>query len=367
MALETPYYLIDERRLLRNLKIIRRISKGSGAKFVLALKCFAAWSVFGLMRQYLDGTTSSSPHEARLGREKFGKEVHAYSVAFSRKDIEDIRPIADKIIFNSLSQLERFAPALRGCDIGLRLNPGVSYSRFDLADPARRFSRLGVTDRASLHKALPFLSGAMFHFNCENDDFKVFSDHLDLIGRAYGAVLRRLKWVSLGGGIYFTKEGYPVERFVKRLKDFGGRFGVQVYCEPGESVITQAAQLVTTVLDIVRNRTDIAIVDASTEAHMLDLLVYRQAAKIQTGGRGRFSTMIAGRSCLAGDIFGTYRFPSRLKVGSTIRFADAGGYTMVKKNWFNGLAMPAIAVKRLNGATDVVRRFGYRDYVASLS
>ncbi len=367
MVLETPYYLIDEQRLLRNLKIIARIRNGSGAKFVLALKCFSTWSVFGLLREYLDGTTSSSPYEARLGREKFGKEVHAYCVAYSRKDIRAVGPIADKIIFNSLSQLRRFAPALRGRDLGLRVNPRVSTSRFDLADPARKHSRLGATDKRDLSKALPLLSGVMFHFNCENDDFKDFSAHLDFISDVYGPVLRRLEWVSLGGGLYFTKEGYPVKRFTQRLKEFGDRFRVQVYCEPGESVVTGSAELVTTVLDIVRNRIDIAIVDASTEAHMLDLLVYRQPAKIMDAGRGQYRYMIAGRSCLAGDVFGTYRFSRRLKVGSTVRFADAGGYTMVKKNWFNGLKMPAIVVKRRNGRTQTVRRFGYKDFVGTLS
>jgi len=365
--LETPYYLIDEQRLLKNLKTIERIRRVSGARFVLALKCFSAWSVFGLLRRYLDGTTSSSPYEARLGREKFGKEVHAYAAAYSPQDIRAVRPIADKIIFNSLSQLRRFAPVLRGRDLGVRVNPGVSYSHFDLADPARRHSRLGVTDTRALVKALGLLKGVMFHFNCENDDFKDLSRHLDLISDVYGPVLRRLEWVSLGGGLSFTKEGYPVGRFTKKIKEFGDRFQVQVYCEPGESVVTGSAELVTTVLDIVRNRIDIAIVDASTEAHMLDLLVYRQSAKVKEAGRGRYRYMVAGRSCLAGDVFGTYRFPRRLKVGSILRFTDAAGYTMVKKNWFNGLKMPAIVVKRRNGRTQVVRRFAYKDFVGSLS
>ena len=367
MVCETPYYLIDEQRLLRNLRIIQRIRSGSGAKFVLALKCFSTWSVFGLLRGYLDGTTSSSPYEARLGREKFGKEVHAYSVAYSRQDIAAVRPIADKIIFNSLSQLKRYAWLLRGCDLGLRVNPGVSYSPFDLADPARRYSRLGVTDKGQLWEALALIKGVMFHFNCENDDFAAFSRHMDLIAATYGDVLGRLQWVSLGGGLYFTKEGYPVGKFTKKIKEFGERFRVQVYCEPGESVVTESAELVTTVLDIVRNRIDIAIVDASAEAHMLDLLVYRQPAKLKGAGRGRYRYMVAGRSCLAGDVFGTYRFPRRLKVGSVLRFRDAAGYTMVKKNWFNGLKMPAIVVKRRGGRTQTVRRFTYKDFTASLS
>src|ERR1035437_356920 len=363
----TPYYLIDEKRLLQNLKIIRRVREVSGAKSVLALKCFSTWCVFGLMRKYMDGTTSSSLFEARLGHDKFGKEVHAYSVGFSRQDIKAVRKYADKIIFNSISQLAMYRADVAGIKLGLRVNPGISYSHFDLADTARKYSRLGVADKAKLMQAASLISGVMFHFNCENDDFRKFSAGLDFIGRHYGALLKRMEWVSLGGGLSFTKDGYPLEKFCDRLKVFSEEFGVQVYLEPGEAAITGCAELVTTVLDVVHNEVDIAIVDASTEAHMLDHLVYRTSAKIASPGQGRFKVMIAGRSCLAGDVFGQYSLKTRLQNGSVVRIADAAGYTMVKKNWFNGLPMPAICVRRLDGTVQTVRTFGYNDYIESLS
>lgn len=365
--LNTPYYLIDENILLKNLKKIKQLRDASGAKSLLALKCFSTWSVFPLMKQYMDGTTSSSPYEARLGYEKFGKEVHAYSVAYNQEDIKQVSQFSDKIIFNSLSQLEQFYPYVKKAKIGIRINPGVSYSHFDLADPACNFSRLGVIDKQELLKVLPNLTGAMFHFNCENDNFKNFSLNLDYISYTYKNFLKGLAWVSLGGGIYFTKEGYPLNKFTKKIREFSKQFKVQVYLEPGESVITQSTQLVTKVLDIVCNKVDIAIVDASIEAHMLDLLIYRLKAKIKNIGDGNFKYMVAGRSCLAGDVFGTYKFKSKLKIGSIIKFFDAGGYTMVKKNWFNGLAMPSIVIKRINGAFDLVRQFTYRDFVNSQS
>jgi len=367
MKLDTPYYLIDEHKLLRNLEIIKRIRERCGARSLLALKCFSAWSVFPLMRKYMDGTTSSSYFETRLGSEKFGKETHSYCVAYSRDEIKAVSRISDKVIFNSLPQLKRFYPLVRGKDLGLRVNPGVSYSHFDLADPARKFSRLGVTDKISLQEAAPMISGVMFHFNCENCDFDNFSANLDRISRDYAQVLSSLEWVSLGGGIYFSREGYPVDKLCRKLKEFSRRFNVQIYLEPGESSITQSCELVTKVLDIVRNRINIAIVDASVEAHMLDLLIYRLNAKINDSSLGMHKYMIAGRSCLAGDIFGTYKFDHPLKIGSIIRFSDAAGYTMVKKNWFNGLRMPSIAVKRLNGKVELEREFSYKDFISSLS
>ncbi|MBN1622099.1 MAG: carboxynorspermidine decarboxylase [Endomicrobiales bacterium] len=367
MTLITPYYLINERKLLKNLKKIKYVRDVSGAKSVLALKCFSTWSVFDIMKKYMDGTTSSSLYETRLGREKFGKEVHAYSVAFSKEDIKEINKYADKIIFNSISQLKMFHKDVGNMEIGLRINPGISYSHFDLADPARKYSRLGTTSKKSVREAAHIISGAMFHFNCENKDFKNFSSTLDLIGRNYGDILKNLDWVSLGGGLYFTKEDYPLDSFCKKLKQFSDKFQLQVYLEPGETSITQSAELVTKVLDIVHNEIDIAIVDASIEAHMLDLLIYRTNAKIEAAGNGKHKYIVAGRSCLAGDVFGTYSFSSRLKVGSIIRISDAAGYTMVKKNWFNGLPMPSIVVKRLNGNLDIVKCFSYKDFKNSLS
>jgi len=319
------------------------------------------------MKEYMDGTTSSSLYEARLGKERFGKEVHAYCVAYTKDEIKEVGKFSDKVIFNSYSQLKSLRSLVRSPKIGLRLNPGISYSHYDLADTVRRFSRLGESDMAAIRDAAHLISGVMFHFNCENSDFKNLSSNIEHISSKYGFLLKKIEWVSLGGGIHFSQKGYPVDKFSKMLKYFSSRFNVQIYLEPGESAITQSAELVTSVVDIIRNKVDIAVVDASVEAHMLDLLIYRLSAKIEKAGNGKFKYMVAGRSCLAGDIFGTYRFTSRLKVGKIIKFADTAGYTMVKKNWFNGLTMPSIAVKRLNGSIELVRQFTYKDFVESLS
>ena len=366
-SLQTPYYLIDEARLVKNLEKIAQVREKSGAKSVLALKCFSTWAAFPMMKPYLDGTTSSSLYEARLGSEKFGKEVHAYSVAFSDEEMKAVLPYATKIIFNSISQLTRFLPLTKGKSIGLRVNPGVSYSDFDLADPARKCSRLGATDLAEIESVSSQISGLMFHCQCENDRFDKFSAILDHIERTYPSLLRKMKWVSLGGGIYFTKDGYPLAAFIQRLAEFSKRYDVQVYLEPGEAAVTHAGFLVTRVLDIVHNEMDVAIVDAAVETHMLDLLIYRTDAKIEAPQNGGHRYMVAGRTCLAGDIFGTYTFPEKLQVGSLIPFADAAGYTMVKKNWFNGVPMPSIVIRRLDGRTEVVKTFDYEDYLGTLS
>ena len=362
----TPYYLIDKQKLLRNMEKIAYVRQASGAKALLALKCFATWSVFDLMRDYMDGTTSSSLNEVRLGREKFGGETHAYSVAYADHEIDEVVSHADKLIFNSIGQLERFADRATGIACGLRLNPQVSSSSFDLADPARPFSRLGEWDVAKVETVMDRVTGFMIHNNCENADFDLFDRMLGQIEERFGTLLSRVDWVSLGGGIHFTGDDYPIDAFCARLKAFAERYGVQVYLEPGEASITKSTTLEVTVLDTLFNGKNLAIVDSSIEAHMLDLLIYRETAKIEPND-GEHSYMVCGKSCLAGDIFGEFRFPAELKVGDRISVQDAAGYTMVKKNWFNGVKMPSIAVRELDGTVKVVREFGFDDYAASLS
>ena len=363
----TPYYLVDERRLEQNLQVIDHVRSRSGAKAVLALKCFSTWGVFPLMRRYLDGTTSSSVYEARLGHKHFGGETHAYSVAFDRGEVIEVASFADKVIFNSVSQLEAYRDLIAGVSVGLRVNPGFSTSGFDLADPARRFSRLGVVDDEELARVAPMVNGLLFHFNCENTDVESIARSLHLIGERYGSVLRGVDWVSLGGGISFTSPGYPLDPFCDSLAAFGDLHRVQVYLEPGEAAVTGAAELVTTVLDVVHNEIDVAVVDASVEAHMLDHLIYGTNPRVSTPAAGGHRVMVAGCTCLAGDVFGDYNLAAPLSVGDEVRFADAAGYTMVKTSWFNGVRMPSIAVRRLDGTIETLREFAYEDFERSLS
>ncbi len=364
--LRTPYYLIDETALLRNLQVIDHVRQHAGAKLLLALKCFATWSVFELMRPHMDGTTSSSLYEVKLGQQKFGGETHAYSVAFADHEIEEVVAHCDKIIFNSIAQFERFEAAAGDKPKGLRLNPGVSCASFDLADPARPFSRLGESDPARLRAIVHRLDGVMIHNNCENKDFDRFDALLTEVEQRYGDILKQLQWVSLGGGISFTAPGYPLQAFCERLRRFAQTHGVQVYLEPGEATVRHTTTLEVSVLDIGFNGRPLAVVDSSTEAHMLDLLVYRETAPIGNG-QGEHSYQICGKTCLAGDIFGEARFEQPLKIGDRISIGDAGGYTMVKKNWFNGVHMPAIAIRAADGNVRVVREFSFDDYVSSLS
>ena len=363
--IQTPYYLIDKSRLLPNMEKIAWLREHSGAKALLALKCFATWGVFDFMSEYMDGTTSSSLFEVKLGREKFPGETHAYSVAWSDHEMDDVLANSDKIIFNTAAQLLRHEEKSRTHKRGLRVNPGVSTSSFDLADPARPFSRLGEHDPKNIEPVADLISGFMFHNNCENADFERFDAMLNSIEQRFGYLIRKMEWISLGGGIHFTGEGYPLDKLAERLKRFAEVNGVQVYLEPGEAAITKSTTLELTVLDTLYNGKNLAIVDSSIEAHMLDLLIYRESAKMNESGDQEW--MICGKSCLAGDIFGEFKFPKALAVGDRLSIQDAAGYTMVKKNWFNGVKMPAIAIRELDGTERLVKDFTYEDFAAALS
>ncbi|MEG8098915.1 carboxynorspermidine decarboxylase [Candidatus Liberibacter brunswickensis] len=366
--IKTPYYLIDKQKLLNNLEVVSLIRKKSGAKVLLALKCFATWGIFDILNQYIDGTTSSSLHEVLLGSEKFGGETHAYNVAYKDCEIDDVLSNCDTIIFNTISQLNKFKEKASKFkkNIGLRVNPSISYSKFILADPNRPFSRLGERCRYKIEPEIKNINGLMFHNNCENKSFPCLSTMLKNIEQEFGHLINQVEWISLGGGIHFTEKNYPIEDFCQLLKEFSERYSVQLYLEPGEAIVTNTTTLETTVLDVLENIKNLVIVDSSVEAHAPDYLLYQESATIYPN-TGPYTAMVCGRSCLAGDIFGEFNFERPLQIGDKISFEDIAGYNINRKNWFNGINMPTIAIKDLDGKIITIREFSYDDYYKNLS
>ncbi|KUI99389.1 carboxynorspermidine decarboxylase [Vibrio sp. MEBiC08052] len=367
--LKTPYFMIDESKLIHNLEIAKQLKDISGVKLVLALKCFSTWGVFDIIKPYLDGTTSSGPYEVKLGYETFGGETHAYSVGYSEDDVKAVADICDKMIFNSQSQLAAYRHLVEGkVSLGLRLNPGVSYAGQDLADPARQFSRLGVQADHLDPSVFESINGVMFHMNCENKDVDAFIHLLDAISTQFGSYLDQLDWVSLGGGVFFTWPGYSVEKLGMALKAFAEKHNVQLYLEPGEAIITRTTDLVVSVVDIVENEMKTAIVDSATEAHRLDTLIYNEPASVyESSQNGEHEYVIGSCSCLAGDQFCIAKFDQPLEIGQKLHLMDSAGYTMVKLNWFNGLRMPSVYCERVNGEVQKLNEFDYADFKRSLS
>ena len=375
---ETPAFVVDEGLLADNLAILARVKQATGCRILLALKCFAMFNVFPLLRRTLDGICASSPHEARLGREEFGREVHSFAAAYATSDIEQLALTSDHLVFNSFAQLERFralaeqtaAAAGRKLEFGLRINPEHSEGTTTIYDPCAPGSRLGIRRADFQIDKLAGITGLHWHNLCEQD-----ADCLErtvaAVERSFGDVLPQMAYINFGGGHHITREGYDLELLIAIINRFQSRWGVQIYLEPGEAVALNCGYLVTTVLDVVQADMPVAIIDASVPAHMPDVLEmpYRpQIIDAGLPGEKAWTCRIGGLSCLAGDVAGEYSFDAPLVPGDRLVFTDMAIYTMVKTNTFNGVQLPSIVLYQPETETlSLVRQFGYDDFKTRLS
>jgi carboxynorspermidine decarboxylase len=368
---ETPCFITDLGALEQNLQLLDRVQKQAGVTILLALKGFAQWSTFPLVRKYLAGATSSSVAEARLAREELGGEVHAYAPAYSDSEMRELVTLADHIVLNSPSQWRRHRPVIERArrSAGLRVNHEHQEAEVALYDPAGTCSRLGTT-RANLStpRDLDGLDGLHFHTLCQNN-----SDALERAVAAFEAkfadMIPQMKWINFGGGHHITRPDYDIPRLYAVLGRFQDRWKKRLYLEPGEAIALGAGVLVSSVMDIFDNGMPIAILDTSATAHMPDTLEmpYRPII-VGSGEPGAKSHTyrLGGMTCLAGDVIGDYSFDRPLEVGDKLVFLDMAHYTMVKTTTFNGVRLPSIATHD-RGTITVHRRFGYRDYRDRLS
>ena len=370
---KTPYYLCKEELLEKNLKLLDYVQKESGAKIILALKGFAMHSTFDLVSRYLHGCTASGLHEAKLAYEKFGKEVHTYSPAYSEDDIKEIAKISNHIVFNSPQQLLKFKDLVKSINqdihISLRVNPEVSSSPVDIYNPCGIYSRLGTTLKNFNEDIVPYLDGLNFHALCEQDA-DALEEVLIEFEKKFSKYFKNLKYVNFGGGHHITKDGYNVEKLIKIIKNFKTKYNVEVYLEPGEAVGWRVGCLVSTVLDIFHNGMNIAILDTSAEAHMPDTLAMPYRAEVKgsaKAGEKKYTYRLGGNTCLAGDIMGDYSFDKPLKVGDKIIFEDQIHYTFVKNTTFNGIKLPSLIIEKKDKTFKIVKEFGYEDYKNRLS
>ena len=377
--IQTPAYVCEELLLKKNLELLDYVQKESGAKIILALKGFAMYSTFDIVAKYLQGCTSSGLHEAKLAREEFCKhndkaEVHTYSPAFKDEDIEEIAQISDHIVFNSPSQLQKFASKVKeinsNIEISLRVNPEISSSPVDIYNPCGIYSRLGTTLENFDESIVEHLDGLNFHALCEQDS-DALEEVLLSFDEKFGKYLKNLKYVNFGGGHHITRKGYDVEKLIWLIKEFKKKHNnIDIYLEPGEAVGWETGFLVSSVLDTFKNGMNVAILDISAEAHMPDTLAMPYRAMVRGSGEvgeKAYTYRLGGNTCLAGDIMGDYSFDQPLQIGDQIIFEDQIHYTFVKNTTFNGIKLPSLAIKRENGEVEIIKHFGYEDYKTRLS
>ena len=371
-VVSTPYFVVDERRLLHNLEILKQVAEESGCKILLAQKAFSMFSVYPLLRKYLCGTTASGLYEARLGKEEFGGETHVFSPAYRAEEFDELLQYVDDLVFNSPAQVRKYGIRAKnaGKSIGLRVNPECSTQEgHAIYDPCAPGSRLGTTLEAFEEELVPLLDGIHMHTLCEqnSDDLEKTVEALE---DKFGKWLPQMKWLNLGGGHHITRADYDRERLVRIIRRLREKYQLEVYLEPGEAVVLNAGDLVANVMEIVHNNMEIAILDTSAACHMPDVLEMPYRPPVQKSGNPgekQYTYRFAGPTCLAGDVIGDYSFEKPLTEGSRVVFEDMALYTMVKTNTFNGMALPSIVFRDQEGEEHLVRTFGYEDFKNRLS
>ena len=370
-AIQTPYYIVDEKLIIKNLEKLKYVMDKTGCHILLAQKAFSMFYLYPLIGKYLNGATASGLFEAKLGYEEMGKENHIFSPAYLDSEFDEILEICDHIIFNSFSQWEKFKDKAinSGKSLGIRINPELSTQNHAIYDPCSQGSRLGVTIKNFKPDMLKGISGLHFHTLCEQN-----SDDLVKTIRAvedkFGQYLKGMEWVNFGGGHHITREDYDVETLILAINQFKEKYGVKVYLEPGEAVALNTGYLVSEVIDILENDINIAILDTSAACHMPDVLEMPYRPMIIGGdypNEKPHTYRLGGPTCLAGDIIGDYSFDTPLKIGDRLIFCDMAHYSMVKNNTFNGINLPTIAIADENNNTRVVRSFDYNDFKNRLS
>ena len=363
--IKTPSYVLEEDLLEKNLILLHEIEQNSGAKILCALKGFAFWHAFGLVSKYLSGGCASGLHEAKLASQEIAKEVHTYSPAYKEDEIDEIAELSHHMVFNSFSQWKRYKDRVLGkCSCGLRVNPEISSAPAEIYNPCAPYSRLGITKIEFNDNELEGIEGLHFHALCE-ESAESLRLTLEVFEEKFGKYLHKMKWVNFGGGHHITKEGYDVSLLTTLIQDFKSKYNLDVYLEPGEAIGWQTGSLITTVVDIIHNGINIAILDISAEAHMPDTLAMPYRADVKGSERAgvyEHTYRLGGNSCLAGDVMGDYSFKSPLKIGDKLIFEDMMHYSVVKNTTFNGIPLPSLSILTREGSYKVVKEFGYETY-----
>jgi len=371
--IDTPAFVVDQAVLERNARIMYQVGVESGANMLLALKGYALFASFDLLRPYVDGVCASSINEARLGREEMGLEVHSYSPAYSRESLAGLIELSDHVIFNSPAQWQRFADLRDSSEkvsFGLRYNPNHSETDVALYDPSAPLSRLGTVKDQLPPNFIKQIDGLHIHNLCEKDA-PALQRTWQAVEKQLGSQLEHLRWINLGGGHQITRDGYQQEVLIQLVQTIRERYGCNVYLEPGEAWALESGYLVASVLDLHHNQAQLAILDTSASCHMPDVLEMPYRPDVlgsAEAGVKEWSYRLGGVSCLAGDVVGDYSFDRPLQIGDRLVFTDMAHYSMVKTTTFNGVSLPTIYLAdSRTGELRCVRRFGYQDFKGRLS
>lgn len=376
----TPFYIVYEEKLRRNLELISQVKQEAGVNIIMAFKANALWKTFPIIKEYVTDSTASSLNEMHLGNEELGGNVHSYCPAYTPETINEYLNGSSHITFNSVNQFNRFkadldkhnaTPGNKHVSPGLRVNPLCSVIETDIYNPALPGSRFGVTAE-QLGDTLPEgIEGLHFHSLCESSSYDL-QRVLEAFEQQFGKFLPQVKWVNMGGGHLMTREGYNVQHLIGLLHDFKSRYPwLNIIMEPGSAFTWHTGDLITSVVDVVDNQgVKTAIIDASFACHMPDCLEmpYKPAITESVETDPSLPTYrLGGNSCLSGDYVGDWSFEKPLATGDRLTLEDMNHYTTVKTTMFNGIQHPSIVLCDKEGDCRYLRRFDYSDYKSRMS
>ncbi|MCM1490597.1 MAG: carboxynorspermidine decarboxylase [Muribaculum sp.] len=387
--IQTPYYIVYEERLLKNLELLKRVEQEADVKIIMAFKANALWKTFPIIKRFFTASTASSLNEMQLSLDYLGNDVHAYCPVYTDVTFPQFLKGCSHITFNSITQYEHFKPIIESWNEthsekrvspGLRINPHCSVIDTDIYNPCVPGSRFGESAPA-LSGGLPEgIEGLHFHALCESDSHDL-AKVLEALKSQYGHLLPKIKWLNMGGGHLMTRKGYDIRFLFKLINDLHVEYpGLKIIMEPGSAFTWQTGDLITEVLDVVEDAgIKTAIIDASFACHMPDCLempykpVIAEALPeknnedlrvqdIHSADGTRYTYRLGGNSCLSGDFVGDWDFDHPLKVGERLTLCDMNHYTTVKTNMFNGIQHPSIWLKPSDGDPILLRKYTYEDY-----
>lgn len=374
--IQTPYYIVYEDRLRKNLELIKKVSDEGNVKIIMAFKANALWKTFPIIREYIDASTASSLNEMQLSLDYLKGEVHSYCPVYTESSFPKFLEGSTHITFNSLNQFNQFYPAVKDYNLkhpdgkvscGIRVNPHCSVIETDIYNPCVPGSRFGVNS-SDLPEVLPEgLDGFHFHALCESTSYDL-EKVIDAFFEQFGRWIPQIKWLNMGGGHLMTRKGYDVDHLISLLNRIHERYPhLQLIMEPGSAFTWQTGDLVTEVLDVVEDAgIKTAIIDASFACHMPDCLEMPYRPNILEAApdddKDGIKYRLGGNSCLSGDFVGDWKFTEPLKAGKRLTLLDMNHYTTVKTNMFNGIQHPSIWFKPAGGDPVLLREFTYEDY-----
>ncbi len=370
-SLETPALLFEEGKLKAACGLVKTIREVASCDILFACKALDFMPVLRAMQTGVDGFAVSSAFEARLAASVATEQQHIQltSPGLSKRECEDAASNCTAVCFNSVEQLRHLLPVLpTTCDAGIRVNPELSFVRDARYDPCRKASKLGVpvsqlaTEIQVKPDLLCGIKGLLIHSNYGSNSFCPLFETVEQVVESLGDALGEFEWINLGGGYWLDADVEPLQRASELLRN---KYGLSVLIEPGSGIVAKAGVIVSSVVDqFVRDGVTVCVLD-TTINHMPEVFEYQFEPDVAGHRDGApHSYLLAGASCLAGDVFGEYSFDDQLEVGSRVVFEEMGAYTFVKSHMFNGINLPTVYMLTEAGDLELVRRFGYDDYLA---